>query len=652
MKKLKKSNRLQTPNWQKSGSIFTAAVGFTTRPNLKKVGLRPAYETCLEPGEVQTRGELRNVLRTTLELPHDVKLTILITASHGSQLTWRGRPRAERSLELTLKKALKPTNPISRVLLREEEEEEEEEEPSSPEALADEPSVTGSADLRSVLDVSWSLGIGHRAKTLTGKQSLADPSITRITRLMGDLRFIRILHGRGRAVRAELHMSAHASNQQLPSCEAQGWGGPRRWLRSPGWQEPRTISWTPPGSISSPCSQESCCDPLPGRQITYLLESGLRVSAVRTLVCQEPLRPNMARDVSPLRLMSTRHRWVGASLDLVLPLVPLRPLVFYYFLSCAAATASLPGIEYSYGMSPKFVCTPIPPEADPSCYSPPAVPHGPSTNGHTNGHSGGPWRGMMSDEAKATILHLRESLVRQKETILDQRETIRELTAKLTLCEGFGGGHHSGGHHDTRHHNNHDTHHDTNHDNHHDTNHDTHHDTNHDNHRDNHHEGDHDDDHRGTHGSHHPSTSHHGPSSYHGSDHHYSHGSHRPDPHHRKGPPSSFSPEQTGKTLQTLKERLENLQETLSFSPLSVSGQSSNRKLLRGNSSSSYSSSLRELLAEEDHRPGGAAARLPPGTPRLTMATTDHHDDHRRHHPTLTTTHDDHHRRPPRQQPP
>ncbi|XP_018603260.1 neuronal pentraxin-1-like [Scleropages formosus] len=50
----------------------------------------------------------------------------------------------------------------------------------------------------------------------------------------------------------------------------------------------------------------------------------------------------------------------------------------------------------------------------------------------------------MTDEAKTTILHLRESLVRQKETILDQRETIRELTAKLALCEGFGRG--VGGH--------------------------------------------------------------------------------------------------------------------------------------------------------------------------------------------------------------
>uniref|UniRef100_A0A3Q3MUY0 Si:dkey-14o18.2 n=1 Tax=Mastacembelus armatus TaxID=205130 RepID=A0A3Q3MUY0_9TELE len=112
------------------------------------------------------------------------------------------------------------------------------------------------------------------------------------------------------------------------------------------------------------------------------------------------------------------------------------------------SAGSLPGVEYDYGISPKFVCTPIPPDADPSCFSPPSVPHG--------------RRAMMSDEAKATILHLRESLVRQKETILDQRETIRELTAKLTLCEGFGS-HHSSGHHDTHH----DIHHNNHHDDHH-----------------------------------------------------------------------------------------------------------------------------------------------------------------------------------------
>lgn len=68
---------------------------------------------------------------------------------------------------------------------------------------------------------------------------------------------------------------------------------------------------------------------------------------------------------------------------------------------------------------------------------------GPGSNGPGHhGLPGGPPNGWwgMTEEAKATILHLRESLVQQKETILNQRETIRELTAKLTLCEGFGRG--------------------------------------------------------------------------------------------------------------------------------------------------------------------------------------------------------------------
>lgn len=224
----------------------------------------------------------------------------------------------------------------------------------------------------------------------------------------------------------------------------------------------------------------------------------------------------MGRDASHpgLEILSAKH--MGGATYVVF--FTLHSLVTCYFLFGAEASASLLGTEHDYGTSPKFVCVPIPPEADPSCYSPPGVPHGPSANGHANGHGG---RILISDEAKTTILHLRESLVRQKETILDQRETIRELTAKLTLCEGFGG-HHSNGHHDDHY----------------------------DSHRNNHH-----DDHHDSHPSHH--------GSYHGGDHHFSHGgSHRSDPHHwdSHGKHGSFSPEQTGKTLQTLKERLENLQ--------------------------------------------------------------------------------------------
>ncbi|KAM4581403.1 neuronal pentraxin-2 isoform 1-T1 [Odontesthes bonariensis] len=97
-----------------------------------------------------------------------------------------------------------------------------------------------------------------------------------------------------------------------------------------------------------------------------------------------------------------------------------------------------------FGAHPRFMCTPIPVDTDPSCF-----PAGPGSGpGVGSAGPGGPshqnvppnsWWGA-SEEAKATVLHLRESLVQQKEIILDQRETIRELTAKLTLCEGFGRG--------------------------------------------------------------------------------------------------------------------------------------------------------------------------------------------------------------------
>lgn len=103
----------------------------------------------------------------------------------------------------------------------------------------------------------------------------------------------------------------------------------------------------------------------------------------------------------------------------------------------AAATSSA---DYG-GVQPRFICTPIPADADPACFPSAGGPNagsasasGPIGAGHQSAPPTGWWG--ASEEAKATILHLRESLVQQKETILDQRETIRELTAKLTLCEG------------------------------------------------------------------------------------------------------------------------------------------------------------------------------------------------------------------------
>ena len=59
----------------------------------------------------------------------------------------------------------------------------------------------------------------------------------------------------------------------------------------------------------------------------------------------------------------------------------LRPLplsrLLLCLLACGPVAASLPGLEHDYASSPKFVCTPIPPEADPSCYSPCPTEGGP-----------------------------------------------------------------------------------------------------------------------------------------------------------------------------------------------------------------------------------------------------------------------------------
>lgn len=121
------------------------------------------------------------------------------------------------------------------------------------------------------------------------------------------------------------------------------------------------------------------------------------------------------------------------------------------FLTCVLLVCGgVAGSEYELGAHPRFICTPIPPDA-------PCLPsdstgqhsghrsghygehHSRRHGGHYSGHHGDSWWGV-SDEATSTILHLRESLVQQKETILDQRETIRELTSKLALCQGFGHG--------------------------------------------------------------------------------------------------------------------------------------------------------------------------------------------------------------------
>lgn len=119
--------------------------------------------------------------------------------------------------------------------------------------------------------------------------------------------------------------------------------------------------------------------------------------------------------------------------------LPLTLLLIVFSLNNPTSATS--GTDYNYGAQPRFVCTPLPVEADPSCFTkagPGAGSAGPGGPGQQNAPPGS-WVGA-SEEAKATILHLRESLVQQKEIILNQRETLRELTAKLTLCEGVGRG--------------------------------------------------------------------------------------------------------------------------------------------------------------------------------------------------------------------
>uniref|UniRef100_A0A8C4WC75 Pentraxin (PTX) domain-containing protein n=1 Tax=Gopherus evgoodei TaxID=1825980 RepID=A0A8C4WC75_9SAUR len=88
----------------------------------------------------------------------------------------------------------------------------------------------------------------------------------------------------------------------------------------------------------------------------------------------------------------------------------------------------VPGGRGEYAL-PKFVCSPMPLELEAGCQQAPQP------------RAGGHWAGTL-EEAKETILRLRETVVHQKETILDQREMVRELTAKLSQCEGRAGGDH------------------------------------------------------------------------------------------------------------------------------------------------------------------------------------------------------------------
>uniref|UniRef100_A0A671XG98 Si:dkey-283b15.2 n=1 Tax=Sparus aurata TaxID=8175 RepID=A0A671XG98_SPAAU len=257
----------------------------------------------------------------------------------------------------------------------------------------------------------------------------------------------------------------------------------------------------------------------------------------------------------------------------------LLPIVFYLLslLLCPAFASS--GSDYDYGAHPRFVCTPIPMDADPACF-----PAGGPSVGPGPGHQSAPpagWWGA-SEEAKATILHLRESLVQQKETILDQRETIRELTAKLTLCEGLGQGA-------------------VPHDEHHGTASQSHHagGAGHHTYTDNGHYSNQ----QGHHGNSNliPDSPHYPSTGGHRSDGGHSSNNQGKDKHVTPGDFTS-SPEQMERMLQALKERLENLQ--------------------KRNTSMTYSSSLRELL---QRKISALEQQLHHRTSAL--SSPDHHDD-------------------------
>ncbi|XP_012721248.2 neuronal pentraxin-2 [Fundulus heteroclitus] len=265
----------------------------------------------------------------------------------------------------------------------------------------------------------------------------------------------------------------------------------------------------------------------------------------------------------------------------------LLPLVLS-LLSPASATS---GSDFNYGAHPRFVCTPIPADADPSCFPPGGMGGGSTGPGGPNHQSAPPsgWWGV-SDEAKATILHLRESLVQQKEIILDQRETIRELTAKLTLCEGGGGGRGASPHDDHHgsvsysHHRGLSVHHTSYTDN-------------------------------GHYGRLVPEAPHH-PSSVQRSDGGYG-GDHQGKDKHGTAGDGTSPTEQMERMLQALKERLSNLQ--------------------KRNTSSTYSSSLKELLQRKistlEEQLHHHAASLGSSVDHHQHGDEEHHEDGHKHDP-------------------
>ncbi|XP_042197067.1 neuronal pentraxin-2b isoform X2 [Callorhinchus milii] len=86
------------------------------------------------------------------------------------------------------------------------------------------------------------------------------------------------------------------------------------------------------------------------------------------------------------------------------------------------------------GEAARFVCTAIPPDADPPCPVP-----GPALPLQGGAPPPPPPPPPPERELRVNVAQLRETVVRQRETLGHQKETIKELTAKLTRCEAAAG---------------------------------------------------------------------------------------------------------------------------------------------------------------------------------------------------------------------
>ncbi|OCT61569.1 neuronal pentraxin-2 [Xenopus laevis] len=90
-------------------------------------------------------------------------------------------------------------------------------------------------------------------------------------------------------------------------------------------------------------------------------------------------------------------------------------------IACLLTLVSGNSVKTQESAAERFVCTAVPADADPGC---PMAQEALS----------------QEDALRSNVFHLRETSLEQKETIGNQKETIRELTAKLTRCESLSEG--------------------------------------------------------------------------------------------------------------------------------------------------------------------------------------------------------------------